>query len=229
MKKEIHVLPTMDLLFKKLLTSKDSTHILKAFVRDILGKEFKTLTPRETYHIDSYKKEFDADPELMRTEVDILAETEDGSHVTIEMQVQPHDFFIERAIFYLGEAYRSSLGNQEIEDFIKSNNFSALRPTYGMNIVDFHLFDKHGLATRKFGILDLDSHELLRSTHGDDLIIICFFSLVNTNIDRNSPAYLWQQFFKTGKVPDDAPRLFKGRSEENRLLFFRGCQFYFLQ
>ncbi|MBO1308582.1 PD-(D/E)XK nuclease family transposase, partial [Enterococcus sp. 669A] len=110
MKEEIKVLPTMDLLFRKLLCSKDSTHILKAFVRDILGKEFKTLKPRETYHIDSYKKAFAEDPELMRTEVDILAETEDGSHVTIEMQIQSHDYFIERALFYLFEAFRSTLG-----------------------------------------------------------------------------------------------------------------------
>ncbi|WP_242704062.1 Rpn family recombination-promoting nuclease/putative transposase, partial [Candidatus Enterococcus moelleringii] len=182
---------------------------MKAFVRDILGKEFKILTPRETYHIDSYKKAFEEDPELMRTEVDILAETEDGCHVTIEMQVQPHDYFIERALFYLGEAYRSSLGNQEIEDFIKSNNYSAVRPTYGINIVDFHLFDKYGPATRRFGILDLDSHELLRSTQGDDLIILCFFSLKNKNIDRSSAAYHWQHFFRTGEVVDDAPDYLK--------------------
>ncbi|EOH93077.1 PD-(D/E)XK nuclease family transposase [Enterococcus pallens] len=76
---------TNDLLFKKLFTSKDSAHILKAFVRDILGKEFKTLTPRETYHIDSYKKAFQEDPELLHTEVDILAVTEDNRQVTIEM------------------------------------------------------------------------------------------------------------------------------------------------
>ncbi|WP_242704000.1 Rpn family recombination-promoting nuclease/putative transposase [Candidatus Enterococcus moelleringii] len=94
-----------------MFASQDSSHILKAFVRDILGKEFKTLKPRETYHIDSYKKAFAEDPELMRTEVDILAETENGSHVTIEMQIQSHDYFIERALFYLLEAYRESLGN----------------------------------------------------------------------------------------------------------------------
>ncbi len=210
MKEEvIKVLPTTDMLFKKLFTSPDSTHILKAFVRDILGKEFKSLKPRETYYIDSYKRAFNADPELMRTEVDILAETEDGSHVTIEMQVQPHDYFIERAVFYLGEAYRSSLGNQEIEDFISSNNFSALRPTYGINIVDFHLFDKEGPATRRFGVVDLDTNEILQSSQGEDLIIISFFSLINKNVDRNSPAYHWQQFFKTGKVADDAPDYLK--------------------
>ena len=135
--------------------------------------------------------------------------TKDGSHVTIEMQVQPHDYFIERAIFYLGEAYRSSLGNQEIEAFIKSNNFSALRPTYGINIVAFHLFDKNGPATRRFGVVNLDTNEIIRSSKGEDLIVICFFSLANKNIDHNSAAYHWQQFFRTGEVADDAPDYLK--------------------
>ncbi|EOH97764.1 PD-(D/E)XK nuclease family transposase [Enterococcus pallens] len=85
MKKMFKVLPTTDLLFRKLFTSKDSSHILKAFVQDVLDKNFKSLKPRETYHIDNYKKTFSEDPELLRTEVDILAETEDGCHVTIEM------------------------------------------------------------------------------------------------------------------------------------------------
>ena len=209
MKNRPKVLPTMDLLFKKLLCSKDSTHILKAFIRDILGKEFKTVKPRETYHIDSYKKAFDENPELMRTEVDILAETEAGGHVTIEMQIQSHDYFIERSLFYLLEAFRSSLGNQEIEDCIKSNNFSSLRPAYGINIIDFHLFEQDEAAIHKFALLDSASHKPLCAGQGDELIILCFFSLKNKNIDRTSAAYLWQQFFKTGEVPDEAPNYLK--------------------
>ncbi|MBO1308363.1 hypothetical protein JZO70_19460, partial [Enterococcus sp. 669A] len=107
------------------------------------------------------------------------------------------------------EAFRSTLGNQEIEDFINSNNFSALRPAYGINILDFHLFEKDGPAIRKFGILDLDTFKLMRSHNGEEIIILCFMSLKNKNIDRNSAAYLWQQFFKTGEVPDDAPDYLK--------------------
>ncbi|MEW7916631.1 hypothetical protein [Enterococcus avium] len=42
----MHVyLPTNDLLFKKLLTTEDSQHILKAFVKELLGLEFERLTP----------------------------------------------------------------------------------------------------------------------------------------------------------------------------------------
>ncbi|EOH95400.1 PD-(D/E)XK nuclease family transposase [Enterococcus pallens] len=78
-------LPTNDLLFHKLFTSKDTNHILKAFVRDVLGEEFETLTPRDTYHIDSYKQSLEDENKLKYTEVDVLAASNDGTQVTIEM------------------------------------------------------------------------------------------------------------------------------------------------
>ena len=135
-------LPTNDLLFKKLLTSEDSQHILKAFVKDLLGLEFERLMPKQTYHIDSYKKSYEEREkmEVKLTEVDILAIAEDGSYTTIECQVQAQKYFRERSLFYLGEAYRSPFGNLAKNE-VKKSNFSSLRPAYGINIVDFHLFD----------------------------------------------------------------------------------------
>ena len=73
-------LPTNDLLFKKLLTSEDSQHILKAFVKDLLGLEFERLMPKQTYHIDSYKKSYEERDEIL----DILREyTEDEEHTIL--------------------------------------------------------------------------------------------------------------------------------------------------
>ena len=102
-------LPTNDLLFRKLLTSEDSQHILKAFVKDLLGLEFERLMPKQTYHIDSYKISYEEREkmEVKLTEVDILAVAEDESYTTIECQVQAQKYFHERSLFYLGEAYRS--------------------------------------------------------------------------------------------------------------------------
>ena len=83
-------LPTNDLLFRKLFSSEDSQHILKAFIKDLIGIEFKTLTPTVTYHIDSYIKSYEENEqsELKRTEVDVLAIDENGAHATIECQIQ---------------------------------------------------------------------------------------------------------------------------------------------
>lgn len=201
-------LPTNDLLFKKCFTSEDSLHILKAFVKDLLGIEFKQLKPKETYHIDSYKKSFD-ELDITRTEVDILAIGEDGSHTTIECQIQPHMYFRERTIFYLAEAFCSPFGNLETANFIKGNKFSALRPAYGINIIDFHLFDKKQPALQRFRLLNEESSVPFLGTTGKELLIACFLSLKNETIEQQSAAYHWQYFFKSGTVHADAPDYIK--------------------
>lgn len=205
--------PTHDLLFKKLLTSEDSTYILRNFVKDLLGIEFKTLTPKKTYHIDSYKESFEK-MTIKLTEVDILAVDEEGSHYTIECQIQPHHYFQERAIFYLTEAYRSSFGNQEIEAFIKDNNFSALRPAYGINIVDFHVFDKEQEALQIFRLLNEKTYQPFLGFKGKEPLILSFLSLKNKHLEKNHPAYHWQYFLKTGEVRQEAPSYIKEAKEK---------------
>ncbi|MDU5334980.1 Rpn family recombination-promoting nuclease/putative transposase [Enterococcus sp.] len=201
-------LPTNDLLFKKMLTSEDSPNILKAFVRDLLGIEFKTLTPKETYHIDSYKQSYD-ETAIFRTEVDILAIAEDSSHTTIECQIQSHAYFHERAIFYLAEAFRAPFGNLGKKEAEKKNNFSSLRPAYGINIVDFHLFNRKEPALQQFRLLSKETSRPFLNKEGKELLILCFLSLKNETIDQKSAPYHWQYFLKTGEVMDAAPDYIK--------------------
>ncbi|MBO0413129.1 Rpn family recombination-promoting nuclease/putative transposase [Enterococcus hulanensis] len=201
-------LPTNDLLFKKLLTSEDSSSILRAFVKDLLGIEFQTLTPKETYHIDSYKKAFE-EMDILRTEVDILAIGEDGSHTTLECQIQPHAYFRERSIFYLAEAFCSPFGNLETNDFIRDNNFSALRPAYGINIVDFHLFDQKQDALQLFRLLNEQTNQPFLGTNRKELLLLCFLSLKNNNRKSQSAIHHWQHFLKTGETLANAPDYIK--------------------
>ncbi|MGM0169296.1 hypothetical protein IGI39_003612 [Enterococcus sp. AZ135] len=200
-------LPTNDLLFKKLLTSEDSTHILKAFIKDLLGLEFQSLKPKETYHIDSYKKTY-KETAIFRTEVDVLATAEDGSHTTIECQIQPHKYFHERSVFYLCEAYRSPFGSIQTNEAEKKNNFSSLRPAYGINIVDFHLFDSQEKALQLFRLLN-EKYQPFLNKEGKELLMIGFLSLKNENVDRKTAAYHWQYFLKTGEVMADTPEYIK--------------------
>lgn len=201
-------LPTNDLLFKKLLTSEDSSHILKSFVKDLLGLEFMTLKPKVPYHIDTYKKNYD-EMKVRMTEVDILATAFDGSRTTIECQIQKHKYFNERTLFYLAEAYCSPFGNSEAADFIENNNFSALRPVYGINVVDFDLFNRKEEALRIFRLLDEQTYEPFFGQEDRQLLMLCFLSLTNKNIKETSPVGHWQYFLKTGEVTPDAPDYLK--------------------
>ncbi|MGM0215358.1 Rpn family recombination-promoting nuclease/putative transposase [Enterococcus sp. AZ109] len=208
MKNVPKIYPTNDLLFRKLMTSQDSPHILKAFVRDILGKEFKALIPRETYHIDSYKKSLKK-TKLLRTEVDVLAVTEDGSQVTIEMQVHPHYFFEERAVFYLSKVFASPYGDKKVKTYIKKNNYSALCPAYGINILGFDLFEEDADAIQTFSLRNDKTYKPFLNKRKQRILTLCFFSLTNVNLEKSSAAYHWQRFFNTGEVSDDAPDYLK--------------------
>ncbi|MGL9730397.1 hypothetical protein IGI44_003815 [Enterococcus sp. DIV0756] len=204
-------LPTTDLLFRKMLTAPDSLHILKAFVKDLLGIEFQSLKPRETYHIETYKHFYEKNKRagVFHTEVDILAVAEDGSHTTIECQVRSHPHFIERVTYYLAEAFRASYGNLTATGDKKDNHYSSLRPAYGINIMDFHLFDENQKALKRFHLLDEETHAPLYLEKNKELLILCFLSLVNENIEAHSPAWHWQYFLATGEVTDSAPDYIK--------------------
>ena len=138
-----------------------------------------------------------------------MAVAEDGSQVTIEMQVQPHQFFEERALFYLSKAYVSPYGDEEAEAYIESNNFSGLCPTYGINIVDFHLFDPDEEALQSFSLRNDQTTRLYLGRNRQPLMSLCFFSLKNKTIEQNSPLAHWQLFFKTGEVAENAPDYIK--------------------
>lgn len=213
-------LPTNDLLFRKLMSSPDSQNILKAFVKDLLGLEFKTLTPKVPYYIDSYKKDYEEmeKMEIIYTEVDILATAEDGSHTTIECQVQSHQYFHERVIFYLGEAYRSPLGNTTKKEVLKKNNYASLRPAYGINIVNFEMFDPNENALQLFHLMNKDTQRPFLNREGKELLILCFFSLQNTTIDKQDAVYHWQYYFKTGEVEPDAPDYIKEAKKKTDFL-----------
>lgn len=208
-------------MLKKMLTSEDSLHILKAFVNDLLETDFKELQPKQTYHIDSYISNYEKaqkKPKIQYTEVDILATTEDGTQTTIECQIQPHDHFNSRALFYLIEAFRSSLGKKKSKNIIKDNLFSSLHPAYGINIIDFHLADAQGNALRRFRLLDEKTQQPFLGAQEEELLILCFLSLKSKNIQPNSAVHHWQTFLKTGEVATGAPEYIK--EAKNRIDFY---------
>lgn len=94
------ILPTNDLLFKKIFTSHGNEDILLEFVNDMLGTSFTSVVPRETYDIKKIKSK-----KLNYTEVDVRAQTEEGKYVTIEMQVQNHESFLARTAYYASRTY----------------------------------------------------------------------------------------------------------------------------
>ncbi|EOH94195.1 hypothetical protein UAU_01930 [Enterococcus pallens ATCC BAA-351] len=133
--------------------------------------------------------------------------------------MQPHEFFEERALFYLVKAYISPYGDEEAEDYIENNNFSGLCPTYDINIVDFHLFDPDEEALQSFSLRNDKNARLYLGRKQQPLLSLCFFSLKNKNVEPNSPLAHWQYFFKTGEVTENAPDYIK--AAKKRIDFYQ--------
>lgn len=188
------ILPTNDLLFKKTFTSTGHEHILLGFVQDVLGESFTNVSTRETYDI----RKLDIN-KLGRTEVDILAQNTEGELVTIEMQVSNHDYFIERTLYYLFRAYGKQYRRRE-----KTLPYSYLKKTYGINVLNFHLFEEHEPAVRHFVLKDQMSNRAL-SSYGVRDIQATYFSLRNANFKQKNIKH-WQDFFRGEPLDKDAPQ-----------------------
>lgn len=67
----MNILPTNDVVFKKLFASQQNMSILQSFVQDILGFDLHISQIKNPYHIEDFVKP-DSDT-LLYTEVDLLA------------------------------------------------------------------------------------------------------------------------------------------------------------
>ena len=112
-------------------------------------------------------------------------------------------------IFYLAEAYRSPFGTIETKEIEKKNNFSSLCPAYGINILDFDLFDENEQALQLFRLLNEESYRPFYNRKSQELLLLCFLSLKNKNIAKQHPAWHWYYFLKTGETTDQVPDYIK--------------------
>lgn len=188
-------LPIYDLMFKKIFTSRGNEELLKGFVNTILGTNFKSVTPIVPYHIDQYDKEsYNGVETLFRTEADLLAITENGEPVTIEVQIQKHSMFLERTIYYVCKAYTDNYKNDT-----PHSKFKQLKPIYSINITNFNLFPETTDALHIFNLMD-KHHNKLTTKQGTPLLTVAYFSLTAPITDKNSLLYQWQNYFKYGKI-----------------------------
>lgn len=189
-------LPIYDLMFKKIFTSRGHEDLLKGFVNTILGTNFKSVTPIVPYHIDQYEKEnYNSVETLFRTEADLLAITENGEPVTIEVQIQKHSMFVERTIYYVCKAYTDNYKKET-----PHSKFKKLTPVFSINITNFNLFPETNNALHVFHLKDKNSDIHLKTKQGTPLLTVAYFSLTAPITDKNSLLYQWQNYFKYGKI-----------------------------
>jgi predicted transposase/invertase (TIGR01784 family) len=166
----------LDVIFKAMFGRQENENLLADFLSQMLE------IPRESIHKiimdnvellpDNYADKF--------SRVDLKMQV-DEKVVNVEMQICDESNFRERTLYYWSKIYSSELKSGE--------DYSKLRETICINIVNFNLFDCTEFHSH-FKIIEKNRHEVLT-----DKFAIHFFELkkIGKNPDKNKPMELWLQ------------------------------------
>jgi predicted transposase/invertase (TIGR01784 family) len=205
--------PTNDLMFKKTFASECNKTIIKGFVKDYFGIEAETITVKNPYSIEAYKKMEDEkeETELRETRADITYEAEDSA-LTVEIQVKKTDFYDRRALYYACDAYRAAYNDpKRLTAYAdgKVNRYESLRPLYALNILAYNHFKEDSDALHKFELYDRKHGIILTDEKtGKELFAVTFFESGKLAVENENQKY-WQMYFNGQPVPEEAPEYIK--------------------
>ena len=115
-----------DFYFKYLLGSEQRKHLTIQFLNDVLYEN------EETQIEDVIFLDKDQDPDFEHeklSKLDILAQTNRGTQINIEVQVLKHSYLSERFLYYWAGLYGSQLKEKE--------QYTQLKPTISIILLDF--------------------------------------------------------------------------------------------
>lgn len=122
--------PLNDFIFKKLFGEQESKENLKAFLNAILYNSIGKIRDVEIIK----DKELTTDEIINKTGIiDVLAKTEDGTHINIEVQLTDQNNMDKRTLFYWSRIYNRGI--------IKGEDYSNLNKVITINILDFNYID----------------------------------------------------------------------------------------
>jgi predicted transposase/invertase (TIGR01784 family) len=205
-------LPTNDLLFKKVFASIGNEDILLGFINDMLGTTFADATVKSPYSIEKFRDECKND-KFMEVIRDISASTSGGEVFSIEMQIARYNNFVNRSIYYMIEAFSENIKNSAMSSYKKGDIYSSLNPSFGINILDFNLFNNNEPAVKIFSMREELSNELLLDNNGKPPLNLAYFNLQSSNIPNESNIKHWRSFFRGEELEDSAPDYIKKARE----------------
>lgn len=204
------VLTTTDLLFKKIFASPQNSHILTGFINDILELGATDVSIENPYNIDTFHR-INENPKIKYTQVDVLARLEDGSQVTIEMQVVQQRLFRKRAFFYVADIYTANYDKQSLIDtkdqYIKAEKkYSSLRPVYSICIMAENEFLEDDNPIHEFRMYDVKNKMFYINEPEHDVVRITFLEIKKSSKEIKENIKAWFDYFNTGNVKKDAPK-----------------------
>lgn len=173
------LLPTNDILFKMIFGDSRHSRILIHFLNSVI----KPTSPIKKVEI----KKNEITPENISKKgvrLDIIATTDSGEIVNIEMQKKDEKDMSARALFYWSKLFSGQL---EV-----SEQYQNLKRTISISILDFTLFKNDERFWRKGYIKDDETNEKFT-----DMLEMHFLELNKMRkVKEDSPITFWIEFFR---------------------------------
>ena len=173
------ILPTNDVMFKIIFGDKRHSRILIHFLNAVIQPKSPIVK------VDIKPTELTPDTVSQKgVRLDILAISDDGSQINVEMQKSAAPHMVARALFYWSKVFAAQL--------VVGEKYENLHQTISINILDFKLFEKDERFWKKYAITDLETNERLT-----DLFELHFIELSKIKeVRKDSPITFWIEFFK---------------------------------
>ena len=173
------ILPTNDVMFKIIFGDKRHSRILIHFLNAVIQPESPIVK------VDIKPTELTPDTVSQKgVRLDILAISDDGSQINVEMQKSASPHMVARSLFYWSKVFAAQL--------VVGEKYENLHQTISINILDFKLFEKDERFWKKYAITDLETNERLT-----DLFELHFIELSKIKeVRKDSPITFWIEFFK---------------------------------
>jgi predicted transposase/invertase (TIGR01784 family) len=160
-------------------TSKKHPRVLIHFLNSVIRP--KSLIKNVEIENPNYEPEYIGDKS---SRLDIVAKTEDGEILNIEMQRKDEKDITARALFYWSELFFGQLG--------VGKSYDKLKRTISINVLDFNLFNNDERYWRKGYLKDEETNEKF-----PNLLEMHFVELNKMKeMKTDSPITFWIEFFR---------------------------------
>lgn len=191
------ILPTNDLMFKKMMTSEGKEYILQNFIQVVTGMKLSNVKPTNPYQIQKYRENLaGVNLEMYQTIVDIAATTEEGIDIIIEMQLYKHRGFFERIRYYMASTYMDSY----------SAGHQTYKPVISIVVTDFSVFKEDPEPRVEIGLVNLEKNREVLNEKGQPFERVYLVNLATTLPNLDEAFNEWRNFLKNGTITAKASK-----------------------
>lgn len=189
---KISFTPRGDTIFKSIFGDERNVNILSAFLRHVFEQSPVKVEFSELIIINP-DLPVESKDERSST-VDVLAKTEDGRLIDVEIQIADHHDMIKRSVYYASKM----ISKQVHKDGDKKNRYLNIKSSIVISIVDFKIFEDDNIYFNPLVLYNLATNEIATDV---ELIYILELPKIPPN-DDNKKLWTWLKFLKSNTVEE---------------------------